>query len=387
MLKEKTKFIFIFSLIFVLLCGSFSFVVNAADIHEAETKTEVPNNIKNGDEYLCGQDVTVEDPIDGNLYVIANTVTIKSQIVGDAFILANQLVIEKEGYIYSNLFACAQSITINGNAYDVYACTNNFNISGGYVYRDLHICSSYVNIAGIVGRNASISCDNLSFGTGNSNDVNEISDSNSKGIINGNLEYSAKAEASIPEGSVTGETKFTPVVVNNKVPIMQYVISAISFLCLVIFIWLMLLWLSPKFLNKTSELLKTKKSSIALYGILGIILAPIVSVLLLISSIASNVGLLILALYIVLLCVSKSFFTIAINKLICTKLKIEKNLATFGMLIVSGLIVWSVGLIPYVGSILGFFMIWIGLGILLTYIIPERKKSSKDIVNTDNKNI
>lgn len=391
MLKNKTKLIVILALILVLLCSHFSLAADSdesdimpisIDTTDADTSSDTTNtitstttaqeNIKEGDEYLVGQDITVDYTIDGNLYVFGNTVTINSQIVGDVFVFANQVVVEKDGYIYSNLFACAQSVTVKGVVYDAYVCTDNFTITGGYIYRDLRIAANTVNISGVVGRNAYVGCNTLTFenynADGTSKDV-----ASSKGIINGNLEYSA-IEAYVPGDCVTGETNFTPIEINDDVSIENYVSSLASFLCLVIFIWLVLLWLSPKFLGNTNDLLKTKKSSIALYGILGLILIPIASVLLMFSGIAANVGLLLLALYIILLCVSKTFFTIAINKLVCTKLKIEKTAANFGMLLVSSIVVWAVGLIPYVGSILSFIMIWIGLGVVLTYVIPSHSK-------------
>ena len=391
MLKNKTKLIVILALILVLLCSHFSLAADSdesdimpisIDTTDADTSSDTTNtitstttaqeNIKEGDEYLVGQDITVDYTIDGNLYVFGNTVTINSQIVGDVFVFANQVVVEKDGYIYSNLFACAQSVTVKGVVYDAYVCTDNFTITGGYIYRDLRIAANTVNISGVVGRNAYVGCNTLTFenynADGTSKDV-----ASSKGIINGNLEYSA-IEAYVPGDCVTGETNFTPIEINDDVSIGNYVSSLASFLCLVIFIWLVLLWLSPNFLGKTNELLKTKKSSIALYGILGLILIPIASVLLMFSGIAANVGLLLLALYIILLCVSKTFFTIAINKLVCTKLKIEKTVANFGMLLVSSIVVWAVGLIPYVGFILSFFMVWIGLGVVLTYVIPSHSK-------------
>lgn len=395
MLKNKTKFIIILTLILVLLCSHFTLAVDSdennitpisTDITDADTPLGITStitstataqeNIKEGDEYLVGQDVTIDYTVDGNLYVFANSVTIKSQIVGDVFIFANQVVVEKEGYIYSNLFTCAQSITIKGVVYDAYICTDNFIISSGYIHRDLRIAANTVNISGTVGRNAYIGCNSLTFENYNADGTSK-NEASSKGIINGNLDYSAN-EAYIPGGCVTGEKNFTPIEINNDISVVDYVSSLASFLCLVIFIWLVLLWLSPKFLGKAKDLLKTKKSSIALYGILGLILPPIVSVLLIFSSIAANVGLLILALYIILLCISNTFFTIAFNKLVCTKLKIEKTAGIFGMLLVSGIIVWAVGLIPYIGSILSFIMIWIGLGVVLTYVIPNKSKSSKE---------
>ena len=88
------------------------------------------NNFKKGDVYLTGNDVVVNDIIDGNLFVFANSVTINSQIGGDAFILAGTVNVGEQGYIFSNLFTCAQNVNISGVVYDLYTTAQTVSING-----------------------------------------------------------------------------------------------------------------------------------------------------------------------------------------------------------------------------------------------------------------
>ena len=75
-------------------------------------------------------------------------------------------------------------------------------------------------------------------------------------------------------------------------------------------------------------------------------------------------------------------FTITANKYICSKLKIDKNTGIFGMLIVSGIIVWVLTQLPYVGGVISFITVLLGLGILVLSILPKKdgKNSNKETV-------
>ena len=47
------------------------------------------------------------------------------------------------------------------------------------------------------------------------------------------------------------------------------------------------------------------------------------------------------------------------------------------MLILSSIVLWAIGLIPYVGSAINIITSLIGLGIIVTNIIPVREKQRK----------
>ena len=130
--------------------------------NSAETATQEQVEYKQQDVWLTGDNVTIDYIVDGNVFVAANNVTINSQIGGDVFVVANTVTVGEQGYIFSNLFAVADSININGVVYDMYSMSNTMQISG-YVYRDVKAIANKIDIAGIVGRNAFVDCSNINF--------------------------------------------------------------------------------------------------------------------------------------------------------------------------------------------------------------------------------
>lgn len=340
----------------------------------SETTQSTDNSMKKSDVYLTGDDVKVDYIVDGNLFILANTVTISSQIGGDAFICAKTINVEKEGYIYSNLFAAANEVNISGVVYDLYTTANTLNING-YVYRDIRTSSDTLNFSGVIGRNAYVYSKNIEI---SSNSDGQSSVTN-KATIYGDLNYSSSSEASIPEGTVTGSVNYSPITTSTKSKsISSYILALGRFIVTVLVIWLLYLWLAPKFLENTGALLSKKLLPVIGSGILTPIIFVIAFVLLLILGLTSNIAIIGTMLFAVLLMISNSTFVIAINNLICKKFNISKNTTTFGVLIITSAVIWLLELIPVVGSILNFVIMIIGLGILVTAIIPEKEKSNKN---------
>ena len=340
----------------------------------SETTQSTDNSMKKSDVYLTGDDVKVDYIVDGNLFILANTVTISSQIGGDAFICAKTINVEKEGYIYSNLFAAANEVNISGVVYDLYTTANTLNING-YVYRDIRTSSDTLNFSGVIGRNAYVYSKNIEI---SSNSDGQSSVTN-KATIYGDLNYSSSSEASIPEGTVTGSVNYSPITTSTKSKsISSYILALGRFIVTVLVIWLLYLWLAPKFLENTGALLSKKLLPVIGSGILTPIIFVIAFVLLLILGLTSNIAIIGTMLFAILLMISTSTFVIAVNNLVCKKFNISKNPTTFGVLIITSAVIWLLELIPIVGSILNFVIMIIGLGILVTAIIPEKEKSNKN---------
>ena len=381
MLKNKLKIIALILTIILLLTTPLCFADDDTYTDTENTAEQVgtedqqmntnSTEFKKSDIYLTGQDVKIDYIVDGNVFVVAENVTISSQIGGDAFICAKNITIDKDGYIFSNLFAAAGDITIEGVVYDVYAAANNVTVKG-FVYRDIKAVCSTLNIYGTIGRNAFLNIENLNFTKGT-----EDSEDYVVGGITGDLNYSSKSEVEIPEGVIGGTTNFTKVVVNeNSTSVTDYIVSALSFIALVVAIWLLSLWLAPKFLQNTEKLISKRKLAVIGFGILGLITIPIISIVLLCVGIAS-VALPLLLLYILLLLISVSVFIIAITNVLSAKLKIEKKLLTFGLLVGVSLVIWLIKLIPVLGALVSFVAMLLGFGILITNILPHKEKEQK----------
>ena len=234
-------------------------------------------NYKQGDVYLVGDEVTVDYIVDGNLFVFANTVNINSQIGGDAFIVANNVFVNEGGYIFSNLFAFSSNVNINGVVYDLYAYSNRSVNINGYIYRDARVATKDLTLSGTIGRNAYLDVNNISASTASTDE--EGNTLTSQGTIYGNLNYTAKQELSIPDGIVTGDINYTQSKTTSS--IQSYIISLGRFLVTAVIIWLLCLWLAPKFLDRTNYILSKKLPSTIGLGILTPIVLIIVSVILL----------------------------------------------------------------------------------------------------------
>ncbi len=347
-----------------------------------EPATSTDNSFKQEDVYLTGDKITIDYVVDGNLFVTANEVIINSQIGGDAFICANSITIGEQGYVFSNLFAFSSNVDIKGVAYDLYAFAQNVNISG-YVYRDIRVNTGNLNISGTVGRNAFVSCDNISLGVAEDMQEGESTVITTQGSISGNLNYTSSSEAQLPEGAVQGETYFTKAS-TNKYQMSSLLLSLGSMVASAIIIWLLCLWLVPKFLKNTTPLITSKKVLPVIgLGIATPIVLVIAMIILLLLGITASIGLLASTLLVTLMLIATSVFVIATNNLVCQKLKIEKTIGIFGMLIVCAIALWALELIPYVGTIIAFVAGILGLGIISYSIIFKREKKQKDNIAKD----
>lgn len=389
MLKNKTKILVFLLILAISLTTSFVYADNETTLEDdiipisdnlesspVENNAENPistnepteDTYKSHDVYLTGDNVTIDYVVDGNLFVMADTVTINSKIGGDAFIMAKTINVGDQAYIFSNLFAIADSIDIKGVVYDVYALAQNFTISNGYIYRDAKLCCNTININGAIGRNAFVSCSNINFNT----------DENDKGIIYGDLTYSTPSELSFDKNIVNGNVTYKAPKVSPEKSVREIVASYIldlgAFLAFVIIIWLVCLWVAPKFLNDTNKFVGKKTLNVLGTGLLTLIAVPIACIILLLLQLTAGISLLTVAIYILALIVAKSIFTIVANNYLCSKLNINKNTGIFGMLIVSGVIVWVISELPYVGSIVSFIISVLGLGVLVSAILPKKAK-------------
>lgn len=385
MFKKLLRFLPILLVVMLLFSTNFVFATDTTNdimpISEdsenledmiSESIANAQNNVKDGDAFLADDDVVIDYIVDGNVFVIADTVTINSQITGDVFVLANKLIVNDEAYISNNIFSISSEIEIKGLVHDIYAISQDFTISGGYIYRDLNLFANTLDINGVVGRNVFVTCDNINFN----------SDGNDDGIIYGDLNYFSNSEAFIPENAVSGSVNFEKLAENSMTTgeiISAYILDLGMFLVLVIIIWLICRLFTSKstdtdFKNVGKNIFKSLG-----VGILTLVIVPIICVFLLLFQLTSEISLLLIVLYILALVVSKTLFTITANNSLCSKLKIDKNTGILGMLIVTGILIWGICQIPYIGGPISFILCVLGLGILTLSIISKiNKKQTKN---------
>lgn len=387
MLKNKIGIVLLITLLFFSL---FAPIVNAENETEVEatttdqvnpiSETQETYTIKEGDEYLFEQSVTIDTPVDGNVFIFANNVTINSQIGGDAFICANTITVEENAYILSNLFACANNINIKGAIYNIYSIGDTLTIDG-FVYRDVRSICNSLNINGMVGRNVFVNCSDIHFKE--NTDSTENSSVASYGTIQGDLNYYSNEEITIPENAVAGEVIFSQLA-NYTFDITDYIYSLGTILVSVIVIWLIGLWFAPKLLQTSNKTMSLKKVlQIIGLGIIVPIVLALLTIIILLIPIASQFVLLLLCLLMILFFISTSVTLIDINDGICNKCNISKNVYKLGFLIIVTFIYWLLTLVPYLGTILSLITVVWGIG-SVSYRLFIKENDNDKPTTTDN---
>ena len=321
---------------------------------ENENNTYTDEN--NSDFYSIGKsDVTIDYPINGNVYIIANSVNISSEIVGDVFVIASSLSITEDAYV-GNLFILGSDVNINGNVNTVYSCADTLTINkSAYIERDVYGVVNIFNIFGTIERNANITFDKIAFSE-------KGADENEHGEINGNLNYISGQQAEIEENSVFGDIYFNQKTKNSG---FGYIKNLATFIITVVFVYLIIAWLTPKFKDSSKELLKNKLLPVLGFGALAFIIAPIAIIILMLLGITIDVAFALLAIYVFLLLISSSISIIALSSLIIEKAKIDIRYKQWGIVCLMTIATWAIGLIPIVGGLISIALIIVGMGLVI----------------------
>ena len=378
MLKKKSKILL--SVLFVLLLlSSVCLETDDTSLIDDSVVTSDTNNTQkvdttsstanwvNTDLYLAEDKVTIDKVVDGNAFVAAKEVTVTGEIGGDLFVVADKVTIEG-GYVYSSLFVCANEVTINGVVYDVYAISNNFNLgSNGFIYRDLKVTGSNINLSGKIRRDAYISAKSLT--------LNEQSGS----IVYGNLEYSTPSEITIPEGAVSGNVKYNVNTSNTGKEtsvasiILGYVSEAIQALLLTFVLTAILLWLTPKFVNRVGNMSVGKSFASLGIGVVTPVVLVIVALLLAISVVGLKMLLPATFIFVAFSLIASSITSIFFGKLFTKLLKTDSKVKFVLFTLLSNLVLWLLTKIPFVGGFIGLLVYAFGIGTLLVNIVCRKE--------------
>lgn len=327
-------------------------------------------NVINSDLYLGNQDVVVEEAVNGNVFVSGNNVTIKGEVVGDVFILANNLTIDEGAVIYSNIFAFANTITIKGNAYDIYAFSRDFNLEKtGYIYRDAKLYAQNIKLDGTIKKDAYIYAESL------------LMPDNAKSLIGGNLNYTSDSEFLIPEGAVLGEVKRSESkgsASSAQDIIFSYITKFVCTIAYAIVIILIATFFAPKFIQKVTYVFNKKYIVSAGIGILSFVLLPVISFLFLLTGYLSYISFGIVAVYGLILSTTLAIFSMAISKTIVHKINKDSKGMFILFSILSAIILWILKVLPFVGPYFSLFILVVGLGIFLYSLFMKKDISNEN---------
>lgn len=319
--------------------------------------------------YAGTDDVYLSIPVEGDAFIISGgTVNIDTTVTGNAFICAPSIIISENATINASMFTVTNSLNIVGSiGVNVYNVSDDFTLDGT-IKNDLFSTSNKTNLNGSIYNCANISAENIII----SEDAN----------IEENLNYSSKETINIPNNVVKGNINYSLIDTkqDNSFDLNDFIFSVISFMIFVIVIFMISKWLNCEVINNYPDFAQNLPKSL-LYGLLGLIITPIVCILLLILGVTINLSLVLMAIYFILLFISSSIVIIALAKLMSDKLhtKFEKandTLLSILSIAVLSLVYKILQLIPTFGIIVTFAFVIVGIGILIKSIIPTKEQKN-----------
>lgn len=343
--KIKYKYIFLL-FIFILI---FSVPVSATEF-KSGGKVVIPSSqIIDDDLVTAGGNVDIDGTINGDLIVASGNVKIAGYVNGS--VIATCGVLEVTGRVANDIVAMGGTIEINNSVLD------NALLAGGTVIlkeygsigKDLHVGAGIINIAGLVGGNASLNSEHL------------IVQPSAK--IQGNLEYTSEKTAIIPEGVVEGTTKhILPISKEEGFYQLGISLKVIGFFAIVL-IGILLTKLAPKQMMQIADTMRKSFWKCIGIGVVCLIVIPIVSLILMITIIGLPLGLIILALYIIAIYLTKIFVGLLLGQTILEKIKKPSTYLILPLVIGISLLTLLAS-IPYLGFLIILAYVILGLGAL-----------------------
>lgn len=341
-------------------------------ITEDDISKIVEDDIEKDGNYFASskEPITLTSDIDGDVFIFCgNTVTISSNISGNVFICASNVEITENAKISSSLFCAAQNVKIDGIInLNVFCAAQDFVLSDtSRINLNLFLTGENINLSGTISRSANISGQNI-----------EVS---KNCHVSRNLNYSAPNEINIPEGVVNGNTRFSSQAVNvnvvtQKDKVVSFIKSTISYLVFAIVIFLIFNWLKAKLPNEINDF-KSNIVKYILFGLLGLFVVPILSLILLFVPFMARIALTLLALYIAVLIIASAITVITLSKIFANNFKdtIKTNdiLRTIICIFIITIAYKLLKLVPIVGFITNFAAIVTGIGISIKSILPKDK--------------
>ena len=393
MLKKNTKFI-VLVLVFLLVISTFSFATDTATPtsevpgDNARTEGEVPDentnpdspqypeeDIYNGDLYLFDNDITMDKLVDGNVFLFGKNIKVTGQVNGCLFAIGDNVTFEESSYIIQSIYVMANELTLNGSANDLYASASKINASHScFIIRDMRVIANTFNFSGCVGRDAFVGANNFYF--------DQTVDKSA--LIYSNLTYYSANELSLGPDFVQGDINYHKENDNSVASIIiEKVISLCNSILYVLVVFLLCLWLAPKFLSQVTSYMTVGNCAKAFgIGILTIFGGIAIGFVLLFTVVGIPVGIATIGLTILLSSIATAITSISITYKLKEKFKYSKNYMTYLTLACIVIVIWALKLIPYVGTAISFVVTSIGVGIVAHYIITKNHTKNENKTET-----
>ncbi len=340
------------------------------------------DEVVNDDLYFAGNSITIDGVINGDLIAAGSEIKVTGTINGGIIVAGGSIIVT--GKVTNDIKAAGGEVRIDGDVGDnVLVFTSNLVLEkNARIARDLTLGAGTAVIDGTVNGNINGGASNMEMNGATKGNVTVNISNNIKispgATIGGNLEYTAPRPGEI-SGIVSGTTTYkeTPV---RREDFMSRIPGEIIGYFWLLLIGIVSLILAPELTQKNSDSISVNPLKNLLWGLLFLIITPIVAVLLLITIIGIPLSLILLVIYIILVYISRIYVGLWVGQYVLRKLKQETKSRVIAMAL--GLIIVVIGInLPIIGGLIHFVIILLGLGaiVLTEYDVYKKLKQQKVI--------
>ncbi|MCX9013061.1 MAG: hypothetical protein OIN66_18325 [Candidatus Methanoperedens sp.] len=359
-----------------------SSTANASDFRSGDRLVIAKDQVINDDLYFAGSSITVDGIINGDLIVAGGDIRVSGTVNGSLMAAGGTITVT--GNVTDDIRAAGGNIMIDGSAGD------NALIFGGNlalgknarINRDLTIGAGSAAIDGIVNGNLNGSASSMDMSGSVAGNVTVGIDNRLRVLpgakIGGNLEYTSPRPAEI-SGTVSGKTVYTQRPTRERGLLAGLAGEVFSYLWLLL-IGIVLLIIAPGITQRIADNVHVNPLKKALWGILFLIVTPILAVILLITLIGIPLGLILIAIYIIAVYVSRVFIGLWVGQYVLRRLNRETRHKALSLAI--GLLIVFIGInLPILGIFIHFVIIVLGLGALVMagYELYQRSRGEKAV--------
>lgn len=325
----------------------------------------VPVNAK--DNFYAGQDLKLNKEYNSTVFAAGNNVKATGKVDGISFIAGNDVSVENER---DYLFVGGNIIKINKvTTKDAFIAGSSINIDDSKI-RDLYVAGESITVNSEISGKAYIGGDEVTINStikGNANINAEIINLGENANIEGTLIYPETAKVNKEaETKISKEKKYKVETESTKEKAKSMFVDFLTTICSMILIGLLLLSLNKKVFDKITKVDKSASSIIKtlLLGFVFLIITPILSIVLIASTIGIGLGIICILLYGIMFYLSVIPTAYFLGNWIA-KDKIDNR---YLLLCTSLIVIYVLRLIPIIGGLVTFISLCFGLGVYVKLI-------------------
>lgn len=405
---KKLLHLLSFFVLFALPFGASAATFEGTDVFILEE-----GEIINDDLFIGAERVQIDGDVNGDLFVGATIIDISGNVSGSVFAGGSEVAIS--GDIENDLFLGSGTTRLSGSVGDnVYAGTGILTAANGFeTGKDLILGAGDASVDGIIGKNLVVGAGALTLlGNVDGSAYLSVSDDNGssqagritlgrEAEIAGNLEYESPVEADInPNAIIGGAIDYTPGSGNSTAaspeinlgfdfnnPVFMFLNWLWNFVIALVVAFIFAAVYTKKKIIKIDLLAREEVGKTFGYGLLVLIVGPVIIFLIGITIIGIPIAIILGLLYAIFIYAASAFIAIAAGRMILQE-KPEEDTKNIYLAAFLGVLVTSIlTAIPVIGGLVAFVLLVLGLGALTLdwKVRRDAKKNNTQVAATSPK--